>query len=136
MAICMCVYPGMRTSLLVWLASCRVLKRVISFSAMSVISSRMNSFRSTSTWSLRDRPECIFFPTSPNFFVSRYSTSECTSSIPSSMVNVPLLMSVSISCSALRSVLSSSDVMSPMDCSIVMCAIEPCTSYFASDKSS
>ena len=90
MATCRCVYPGMSTCL--YRSDCVMSssKRFLTRPAMSFIWSRMKSLRSTSTWSLRLRPECIFLPMSPSLRVSIISTCECTSSTPSSISNSPM----------------------------------------------
>lgn len=45
-------------------------------SATSFISARVKSFKSSNTWSLRERPLCIFLPISPKLRVSISSTCE------------------------------------------------------------
>ena len=44
--------------------------------ATSFISARVKSFKSSNTWSLRERPLCIFLPISPKLRVSISSTCE------------------------------------------------------------
>ena len=118
------------------LCSCSASKSATTASQISCSSWRVKSFRSTSTWSLRERPLCIFLPVSPRRRVSMSSTCECTSSTPSSMTKLPSSMVLYILRSSLCRQVISSFVSMPMLCSIALCAIEPKTSYGASMRSS
>ena len=76
MAICRCVYPGMSTCRYCSLLACSSSNSTFTASTMLRSWWRVNSFRSTSTWSLRERPECIFLPMLPKRWVSMSSTCE------------------------------------------------------------
>ena len=98
-------------------------------------SARRYNFRSTATWSFLLLPLCIFLPASPMRRVRRYSTWECTSSIPSSIANFPVSTSFNISSSPLTASTASCSFISPTSFSIFTWAIDPCTSYCASNRS-
>ena len=90
---------------------------------------------STSTWSLRERPEWIFLPISPRRRVRSSSTCEWISSTSSSRTKSPSSISLRMSSSPSVSFTSSSLLSKPMLSSILICAFEPSTSYFASLRS-
>ena len=130
-AICRWVYPGIRISLLASAFSISKWNKEVTCCSTSIKAVRVNSFRSVSTWSLRERPVWIFLPASPHFRVRRHSICEWMSSIPASIWNFPCSISAKISFNPCAKSFNSPSEISPIWCSIFKWAILPNTSAFA-----